>query len=36
MEAICGDGSELSHHDQSRNPCSSLYPAPAQRYRLSL
>jgi len=36
LAAACGNGSELSHEDQSRNPCSSLYPALAKRYRLSL
>ncbi len=36
MEAACGDDSELSHEDESRNPCHALYPALAKRYRLSL
>jgi len=36
MEAACGNGSELSHEDESRSPCSALYPAMAKRYRLSL
>ena len=36
MEATCGDGSVPSHEDESRNPGSSLYPALAKRYRLSL